>query len=134
MMKPTCFRTEATIAMVGVLVSASAAFCAEKTSESPVELVRQVVQSEVAASNSDVKVMFMDRKETPHGSQTKLIVETREGMAGMVVAVNGKPLTPEERQAEEARLAGLAANPEHLKRKQRTEKEDAERITRIMKA
>ena len=120
----------ATIAMMRPCTS----FCAQQPGESPVESVRRTVQREIAASNSDSKVMLTNRKETPHGSQTKLMVETREGMAGMVVAVNDKPLTPQQRQAEEARLTRLMSNPEELKKKQRTEKEDAERITRIMKA
>jgi hypothetical protein len=122
-----------TITMLA-MVSSSPAFSADRPSESPVELVRQTVQNEVAASKGNTKVMFMDRKETPHGSQSKLMVETRDGMAGMVVAINDKPLTPEQHQAEEARLTEMVANPEHLMRKQRSEKEDAERITRIVKA
>ncbi len=119
---------------VAVLATTGAgpAFSAQQPSESPLELVRRTVQREIAAG--DAKVMFMDRKETPHGSQTKLIVETREGMAGMTVAINDKPLTPEQRQAEEAHLVRLVSNPEQLERKQRSEKEDTERITRIMKA
>jgi len=135
-MRLTRFRTKAAFAIVAglAIMSASAALSAQQPSESPVELVRRTAQSEVAASNGNTKVMFMDRKQTPHGSQTKLIVETRDGMAGMVVAVNDKPLAPEQHQAEEARLAGLVSNPEGLKKKQRSEKEDAERITRIMKA
>jgi hypothetical protein len=115
-------------------VNAVRAFSADRPAESPVELVRRTVQRETAPGNSNVRAMFLDRKETPHGSQTKLIVETREGMAGMLIAINDKPLTPEQRQAEEARLSELARNPEALKKKQKSEKEDAERITRIMKA
>lgn len=78
--------------------------------------------------------MFTDHKGTPQGSQTKLVVETREGTAGMVVAFDNKPLSREQRQAEEARLEGLVNNPEGLKRKQRSEKEDTEHVTRIMRA
>jgi hypothetical protein len=96
--------------------------------------VRRTVQRETAPGNSNVRAIFLDRKETPHGSQTKLIVETRDGMAGMLIAINDKPLTPEQRQGEEARLSDLAHNPEALKKKQKSEKEDAERETRIMKA
>jgi hypothetical protein len=117
-----------------VLAMVRAAFPADQPSASPIDLVRRTVQKEIAAGNGDTKVMFMDRKETPHGGQTKLMVETREGMAGMTVAFDDKPLTPEQRQAEEAHLAGLVSNPEQLKRKEKTEKEDAERITRIVKA
>jgi hypothetical protein len=122
-----------TIALLAV-VNAVRAFSADQPSESPVELVRRTVQREIAPGNGNARAMFLDRKETPHGSQTKLIVETREGMAGMLIAINDKPLTPEQRQAEEARLSELARNPEALKKKQKSEKEDAERITRIMKA
>ena len=115
-------------------VNAVRAFSADQPSESPIELVRRTVQQEIAPGNGNARAMFLDRKETPRGSQTKLIVETREGMAGMLIAINDKPLTPEQRQAEEARLSELARNPEALKKKQKSEKEDAERITRIMKA
>src|SRR5580693_650132 len=118
------------LAMVSVVL----AFSADQPSESPVELVRRTVQREIAPGNGNARAIFLDRKETPHGSQTKLIVETREGMAGMLVAINDKPLTPEQRQGEEARLSELANNQEALKKKQKSEKEDEERETRIMKA
>jgi hypothetical protein len=121
-------------ALVALFAISSATLLAQAPSETPVDLVRETVQGEVAANNSDAKVMFMDRKESPRGSQTKLMVETRQGMAGMTVAFNDKPLTPEQRQAEEARLAGLASSQEQLKKKQEREKEDAGRVTRIMKA
>jgi hypothetical protein len=134
-MRPIYFKAKPAVAIaVLAMLSAGPGFSADQPSESPIELVRRTVQNEVAASNGSMKAMFMDRKETPHGSQTKLMVETRDGMAGMVIAVNDKPLTPEQRQAEEARLAGLVSNPEQLKKKQKSEKEDTERITRIVKA
>ena len=115
-------------------VNAVLAFSADQPSESAVELVRRTVQREIAPGNGNARAMFLDRKETPHGSQTKLIVETREGMAGMLIAINDKPLTPEQRQAEEGRLSELARNPEALKKKQKLEKEDGERENRIIKA
>jgi hypothetical protein len=118
------------LAMVSVVL----AFSADQPSESPVELVRRTVQREIAPGNGNARAMFLDRKETPHGAQTKLIVETREGMAGMLIAINDKPLTPEQLQTEEARLSELANNQEALKKKQKSEKEDAERENRIMKA
>src|SRR5579863_1973815 len=110
------------------------AFGAQQSAESPLDLVRRTAQHELAVGKADTKVMFTDRKETPHGTQTKLIVETREGMAGILVATNDSPLSAEQRQAEEAHLASLVSNPEELKKKQKTEKEDAEHVTRIMKA
>jgi len=52
----------------------------------------------------------------------------------MAIANDGKPLTIEQRQAEEARLKDLMNNPEELKRKRQREKDDAERVGRIVRA
>jgi len=114
------------------LVSGTAA--GQELSESPRELVLHTIQNEIKSSESGPKVMFKDYKETAHGSQTKLIVETSEGTAGMLIAVNGKPLTAEQRRQEEAHLDGLVNRPVELKKKQRSEREDADRTIRIMKA
>jgi hypothetical protein len=101
----------------------------------PPALLRAAVANEVAASNdAAIKHMFRARRQTPQGSQTRLYVETREAMAGMTIAYNDRPLTPEQRQGEEDRLAGLASNPEQLQRKHSQELENAERTLRIVKA
>jgi len=75
---------------------------------SPIELVRSTVANEVAAANDDsTKHMFRSRKQTPQGSQTRLYVETRQAMAGMTIAYNDRPLTPEQTQGEKNRMAGV---------------------------
>jgi len=102
---------------------------------SPVEVVRAAVANEVAAANDNsTKHMFRSRKQTPQGSQTRLYVETREAMAGMTIAYNDKPLTPEQMRGEEGRLADLVAHPDQLSRKHWQEQESADRTLRIVKA
>jgi hypothetical protein len=102
---------------------------------SPNELVRQMVAQEVAAANQpSQKQMFRSRKQTPKGSQTRLYVETKDAMAGMMIAINDQSLTPQQQQAETDRLNWLAGNPEQLRKKQAREKEDADRTLRIVKA
>jgi hypothetical protein len=104
-------------------------------SPSPIELVRAAVANEVTASNdASIKHMFRARKQTAQGSQTRLYVETRDAMAGMTIAYNDQPLTPEQKQGEEGRLAGIVSNPEQLKRKHSQEQENADRTLRIVKA
>ena len=78
--------------------------------------------------------MFRSRKQTAQGSQTRLYVETREAMAGITIAYNDHPLTPEQMQSEDGRVAGLVGNPEQLNRKQAQQKEEAEHTLRIVKA
>jgi hypothetical protein len=120
-------------ALWGVLPPTAAAGASAQ--ETPAELVRSAVANEVAANNDDsIKHMFRDRKQTPHGSQTRLYVETREALAGMTIANDDKPLTPDQLRDEEGRLASLVDNPEQLHHKARQQKDDAERTLRIVKA
>jgi hypothetical protein len=104
-------------------------------SASAVELVRTAVANEVAAANdSSIKHMFRSRKQTPQGSQTRLYVETQSAMAGLTIAYNDQPLTPEQMRDEENRLAGLVSDPDQLSRKHSQEQQTAERTLRIVKA
>jgi hypothetical protein len=106
---------------------------AQTVSVAPAELVRQTVENEINSSNT-TKFIFREREETGHGTQTKLIVETKEMAAGMLVAINDKPLTEEERRNEQARLDDLVNNPQELKKKLKADKEDTEHTNRIMNA
>ena len=84
----------------------------------PGELVRATVQNEIKASATpSERHMFISLKESAHGSQTKLYCETKDAMAGMAIAYDGKPLTAQQRQAEEARLEQLRTDPAELAKK-----------------
>jgi hypothetical protein len=126
------FRTEqcALLALV-VIVTASLAF-GQQTS--PQELVRQTVNNEIASNNHDAKFMYLDRIDDGKGSRTHLKVETSQSTVAMLVAINDKPLTPDQKQAENARLQDLMNNTAELKKKQKSEREDTERTNRIMRA
>jgi len=100
----------------------------------PIELVKRTVQNEIRSNSDDTKFMFRVRRETPRGSQTRLMVQTSEAIAAVTVAVNDRPLSPQQLHAEEARLQRLVENPDELGKKLKQEKDDAERVTRIMKA
>jgi hypothetical protein len=100
----------------------------------PKELVRQAVENEIKTDNQGAKYMFRQRKETPAGSQTKLMVETRDAMVGMVVANNDQPLNQEQRRAEYGRIERFVNQPDELEQKKKLEKEYAERANRILKA
>ena len=100
----------------------------------PSELVRRAVENEVRNNNQGPKYMCRQRKETPAGSQTKLMVETRDAMVGMVVANNDQPLDQEQRRAEYGRIERFVNEPSELEHKRRQEKESAERVALILKA
>jgi hypothetical protein len=106
----------------------------QQHSFNPDELVRQAVANQIKSGDDDVSLMFRVRRQTPKGVQTREYVETAEGTAGMLVAVNDQPVSPEQRQQELARLEQLLRNPGELRKKQKQQKEDSDRVTRMVRA
>lgn len=122
--------------MVLLAVAAIAPWCraGNPPDPPPRELVRKAVANEVKFADSDANFQFRSRKQTAHGSQTKLYVQTHDAMVGLVVAYDDKPLGPNQRSAELARVERFVRDPDELKKKQEQEKENTERTTRIVKA
>jgi hypothetical protein len=118
------------LAFASVILTCSA----QNSPQAPIDLVRETVKTEIASASDCPHFMFLERKQTPNGSQTRLVVETSQATAGMLVALNDKPLSPEQRHAEDLRLRDLMDNPDELRKKMRSEKEDAERTERIVRA
>jgi hypothetical protein len=121
------------LAGVLLVIIQGASLPAQSVSTAPVDLVRETVQNEIN-TNNPTKFIYREREETGHGTQTKLIVQTNDVAAGMLVAINDKPLTVEERRNEEARLDGLVNDPRELKKKEKADREDTDHTNRIMKA
>ena len=118
-----------------LLASAAAAGArAESAAPSPAALVREAIRNEVASANSDQRYRFKDERKTAHLWQTKLIIETPEATAGMLIMQDGKPLNAEQRKAELARLENYLHNPDELSKKRKQEKEDADHTERILRA
>jgi hypothetical protein len=125
------------VAIVLLACQSASLACAndEAAAVPPTELVRRAVQKEITTnSGPGLHFMFKDQRKTAHLSQTKLMVETREATAGMLIEQDGHPLSPQQQQAEEARLDAYVRNPEELNKKRKQEKEDADRTARILKA
>jgi hypothetical protein len=100
----------------------------------PAELVRKTVQNEIKTNGDGVHFMFRGTRTTPNGSTSKIYIEAKGATAGMVIAYNGQPLTPEQRHAEEARIERFVTNPEELRKKHRQEQENTDRTVRIVRA
>ncbi len=99
----------------------------------PVELVRKAVDNEAHAANDNTFYMYRTRKETPKGVELKQYVETTQGTVGRVIGYNDKPLDAAQRQAEDERLEHLANDPKELAKKRQAQKQDSDRVTRMVK-
>ncbi|HKW24250.1 MAG TPA: hypothetical protein VJN48_00620, partial [Terriglobales bacterium] len=135
----------ATVAFVAIVLTAGFAQQApsatngapkppQQHSFNPDELVRRAVANQIKSGDDDVSLMFRVRRQTSKGVQTREYVETAEGTAGMLVAVNDQPISPEQRQQEFARLEQLRLNPGELRKKQKQQKEDSDRVNRMVQA
>src|SRR5882672_2029674 len=101
----------------------------------PGALVRKAVENEIKASKDDsARFMLRSTRTTPKGSVTKIFVQAKEATAGIVVAYNGKPPTPEQRQDELNRIERFLKRPDELEKKRRQERVDADRTLRIIRA
>ena len=121
--------------LIATVLTCSVALAGQPSSVPPAELVRRAVQNEIGGNgSSNPRFMFKDERKTAHLWQTKLLVETSEATAGMVIAQDGHSLTPQQMLAEDARLQNYIHNPDEVKKKNKQEKEDTERTTRILKA
>jgi hypothetical protein len=98
---------------------------------SPQALVRKVVANELKMMDPLGHYMYRVYRATPHGSQTKEVIETKQWLIGRVVEINGKPLTPGQRRKEDQRLEGLLENRSELAREQKKQRED-ERLVRML--
>lgn len=130
------FHWRATLFAIAICITSILTAFAQDSQQIPIrELVRRVVDNELAAANKKThRFMFRSHRMTANLDQEKLYVDTKDAMAGMVTAWNSKPLTPGLRKAENDRLTRLLADPEELRHKQKQERENSDRIQRIIKA
>ncbi|HWR35444.1 MAG TPA: hypothetical protein VN622_06195 [Clostridia bacterium] len=97
------------------------------------ELVRMTIANELKQLDDDRFYAFIQSTEKPRGTTTKEMVETPDGVIGRVVAVNGKPLSQEQRRAEDDRINRLL-DPKQMRDKAKEQKEDQERTTKLVRS
>ncbi len=98
------------------------------------ELVRRAIANEDKASNAPVRFRYRLRTETPKGSKTQELVETNDGVVARLLAINDRPPTADQRNADDAKLNRLLNDPQERARKLKQQKEDEQRVTRMVRS
>jgi hypothetical protein len=117
-----------------LLVAFQAAAQTQPPNVPATELVRQTVAHELAATDTSGQYMYRVHEETPQGSETRVMVETRNLQISRLVLKNGKPLPPAQRQWEEERLRSLLTNRAGLVKLQTEKHSDDARLHRVFQA
>jgi hypothetical protein len=93
----------------------------------PQKIVRDASWNELHATSPGRSFRFRQRKLDPKGSTVKEIFETKDGDVARLIEKDGKPLPPDEEQAEMERLNNLLAHPELQEHRHKKEQEDGAR-------
>lgn len=97
------------------------------------ELVRTTIQNEM---NDDARFhLFSWKQRNNRGRSTQLeyLVDTPQGILSRVVEIDGKPLSPEQRQAEDERTRKMR-DPAQMRRKYKEQQEDDARTREMLSA
>jgi hypothetical protein len=100
----------------------------------PNQLVRQVINNELKADRSKQLFTFTVIQKKPGRTEVRQMVQTSAGTVGKLILVNGKPLTPEQRDAEEKRLQRLVNDPSAMAAKKKDQDADDARSREMIKA
>jgi hypothetical protein len=101
--------------------------------KTPSELVRVAIGNEMENEKGDRYFIWMDRTQRPKGSETKQMIQTPEGIIGRLMAINDKPLTPEQRKEDDKRIDRLL-DPEKMNEKAKEQREDEDHSHKLLRA
>jgi hypothetical protein len=99
------------------------------------QLVRETVQNELNAEEKDhTHWRYHLHKEDDRGSQDREVIETKDGSLAKTLLINGRPLTPEQRDQDKERMKRLVNDPEERAKRERRVKQDEEKAHQLLKA
>lgn len=97
-------------------------------------LVQRALANELTAvQDSSHPMRYVLHKTSPRLTTTKDMIETRDGLVAMLVAVNDRPLNPDEQAREQARLNALAADPGRQRHRKQAEDADMARAVKVLR-
>src|ERR1700739_3601418 len=98
-------------------------------------LVKKALENEVrAAGDAQHPMRYRLRKSSPRFTSTKEIVETKDGAVARLISVNDAPLSAEDAEKEQARLASLLSDPSKQRHRKEMEDDDSARALKVLRA
>ena len=98
------------------------------------QLVRRVIAHEVQAEKQDNSYWMFRLQQSQSGSETKTeeVVETPHGWLRRLWAVNGHPLTADQRKKEDERLHRLLTDPAEQRKNQEATRNDVQQAQQLL--
>jgi hypothetical protein len=126
LVNPIGQRIRLAIAGAALLLAASA-IAQQKPGIDPQQLVRLASKNEIKANNINQYFMYRDHTQYKNHSITKEVIETPQGGLSSTIAINGQPLTADQRAKENQKLEKFANDSEARRKREQSSKEDDQR-------
>jgi len=99
-------------------------------------LVRTAIQKQLEEDEKGGGPAFryILKENGKHGRLTKEMIQTKDGIIARLIAINDRPLTPEERKADDERLEHLLNDPKARQQKFESQREDDKRTRQMVGA
>jgi hypothetical protein len=95
---------------------------------------RNVFRNEIDAQIHDQSLWsYLELREEDGKKKLFAVCQTKEGEIDRLLAVNGQKLNPKQRQAEHQRIREMLNHPDQMRKKQKTQQEDAKRAENLLK-
>jgi hypothetical protein len=99
------------------------------------QLVRDAIQHQIEADAADhTHWRYHIHREDEKGSQDRDVIDTKDGQIARTLLINGQPLTPEQRSADELRMKKLVDDPSERAKRDKRAKEDESKAAQMFKA
>jgi hypothetical protein len=99
------------------------------------QLVKDVIKHQLEADAADhTHWRYRIHREDEKGSQDRDVIDTKDGQIARTLLINGQPLTPEQRSADESRMKKLVEDPSERAKRDKRAREDEDKGVQMFKA
>jgi hypothetical protein len=99
------------------------------------QLVKDAIKHQIEADAADhTHWRYHIHREDEKGSQDRDVIDTKDGQIARTLLINGQPLTPEQRTADEARMKKLVDDPSERAKRDKRAKDDEDKVAQMFKA
>jgi hypothetical protein len=98
-------------------------------------LIEKVAANEVAARQGRPHYFYVSEERSVRTGDhlwKENVVETTDGALRRLIAIDNKPLTPDEADAEQRRIDNLVAHPDEFRRQNQAHKDDEDRAAQLL--
>lgn len=99
------------------------------------QLVKDAIKHQIEADAADhTHWRYHIHREDEKGSQDRDVIDTKDGQIARTLLINGQPLTPDQRTADEARMKKLVDDPSERAKRDKRAKDDEDKVAQMFKA